>query len=116
MKDIISGKRRTIKSVDVKHLGVPLFEGLSTNDILQWASQFPQVAESLPIEPREVDKLLRQYVINVVYTLVGDPFRLWVDQVMTARNTKITQERNLGIELDPEILRVFRQSTSVSGK
>ena len=46
--------------------------------------------EALPSEPREVDKLLRQYVINVVYTLVGDPFRLWVESVMKARDEKIT--------------------------
>ena len=59
---------------------------------------------------------MRQYVINVVYTLVGDAFRLWVEEVMHARDARITEERNLGIELDPEILRVFRNSTAVSSK
>ena len=105
-----------IKSKDVKQLGVPQYEGLSTNDVLDWAKGYPEVTEALPTEPREVDKLLRQYVINVVYTLVGDAFRLWVEEVMHARDARITEERNLGIELDPEILRVFRNSTAVSSK
>ena len=95
---------------------MPLYEGLSTADILDFASHHPEVAEALPSEAREVDKLLRQYIINVVYTLVGDRFRLWVEGVMQARDAKITQERSLGIELDPDILRVFRNSTSVSSK
>ena len=97
-------------------MGVPLYEGLSTADILTWGFDQPLVAEALPSEPREVEKLLRQYVINVVYTLVGDPFRLWVESVMQARDAKITQERSLGIELDPDILRVLRNSTAVSSK
>ena len=116
LRDLACAKRRSIKSKDIKQLGVPLYEGLSTNDILQWAQRYPEVDQALPSEPREIDKLLRQYVINVVYTLVGDPFRLWVESVMQARDAKITSERSLGIELDPEILRVFRNSTAVSSK
>ena len=95
---------------------MPQYEGLSTNDILDWAKDYPEVQHALPSEPREVDKLLRQYVINVVYTLTGDRFRLWVESVMQARDAKITSERSLGIEMDPDILRVFRNSTAVSSK
>ena len=60
--------------------------------------------------------MLRQTIINIVYTLVGQPFKVWVDQVMEARTAKITSERSLGIELDPEILRAFRASSAVSSK
>ena len=108
MRDLASGKRRAIKSTDVKHIGVPLFEGLSTNDILNFASNYPEVQQALPEEQRETDKLLRQYIINVVYTLVGDPFKHFIDGVMHARDEKIKNERNLGIQLDPEIMRAFR--------
>jgi len=52
----------------------------------------------------------------VVYTLVGDPFRQWVESVMQARDQKIKDEKNLGIDLDPDILSVFRNSTAVSSK
>ena len=116
MRDLVTGKRRIIKSKDIKNIGVPQYEGLSTADILDYSKDYPTVAEALPSEPREVDKLHRQYVINVVYTLVGDPFRLWMEGVMQARDAKIKEERNLGIDLDPEILRIFRNSTAVSSK
>ena len=54
--------------------------------------------------------------MNVVYTIAGEPFRLWVEQVMEDRNAKIKEDKDLGIDLDPEILRIFRASTSVSSK
>ena len=116
LRDLAAGRRRLIRSKDIKSLGVPQYEGLSTNNLLEWAANYPEVSEALPTEPREIDKLLRQYVINVIYTLVGEPFRQWVETVMTARDARITEERQLGIELDPEILRVFRNSSAVSSK
>ena len=100
----------------MRHLGVPQFEGLSTKDILNWAKSYPEVALALPIEQREVEKLYRQYIINVVYTLVGSPFKKWVDKVLEDRSKRITEEKNLAIELDPEILKAFKASSSVSGK
>ena len=50
---------------------VPLFERLSVTDILEWAKKYPQVQQALPSEEREIEKLLRQYVINIVYTIDG---------------------------------------------
>ena len=43
LRDIMAGKRKMIKSKDIKHLHVPLFEGLSTRDILDWAKQYQEV-------------------------------------------------------------------------
>ena len=66
-------------------------------DILKWAEQYPEVSQALPIEQREVDKLLRQYIINIVYSVVGEPFRKWVEKVMEDRNAKIMEDKDLGI-------------------
>ena len=35
---------------------------------------------ALPIEPKEIDKIPRQYIANVIYTIVGAPFNAWVEQ------------------------------------
>ena len=59
LRDIMAGKRRMIKSKDVKHLHVPQFEGLSTADILEWAKEFPEVFQALPSEESEIDMLHR---------------------------------------------------------
>ena len=47
---------------------------------------------ALPIEPREVEKLPRAYLANVIYTIVGKPFRDWVDGAIKTRNEKIVAE------------------------
>ena len=35
---------------------------------------------AFPEEPKELDKLPRQYIANVIYTLIGEPFNVWVEQ------------------------------------
>ena len=76
--------------------------------MLRFSRCEPKVAAALPVEPREVDKLLRQYICNVCYTLIGESFKQWVDHVMQQRNSKIESERNLSIQMDPQIAKVFQ--------
>ena len=58
----------------------------------------------------------RQYLANIVYTVVGKPFYDWVDGKIEERNKKVINEANMGIEMDPEIAAIFKASTAVSGK
>ncbi len=37
MRDLVAGKRRLIKLDDVKVIQIPYFEGLSIDQMLQWA-------------------------------------------------------------------------------
>jgi hypothetical protein len=59
LRELACGQRKVIKSRDIKDLGVPLYTGLSTNDILDWSRNNKDVQAALPSEPREIDKLLR---------------------------------------------------------
>ena len=59
-------------------------------------------------------KLHRQYVANVIYTVVGAPFQTWVSQVMEQRNQRITSEQQLDIRMDPEVYKAFQASTAVT--
>ena len=63
-----------------------------------------------------MEKLPRQYIANVIYTIVGPPFAQWVKAQMEKRNDKIKAEQDLLIDMDPEIAEIFRKSQSVSGK
>ena len=72
-------KKKKIKNVDVKVVHVPHFEGLTMATMLDYASQHPQVLKYLPELEREIEKLPRAYVANVIYTVVGDPFKTWVN-------------------------------------
>ena len=80
MRDLVSGKKKRIKGTDVKHLNVPQYEGLKIEAFFKFANNYPEVLRALPTEQAEKEKLPRQYVINVIYTLVGEPFRNWVDK------------------------------------
>ena len=65
---------------------------------------------------REVLKLPRAYIANVIYTLVGQPFADWVNSGIESRNQKLTQKNDMLVQMDPEIARIFASSTTVSGK
>ena len=49
-------------------------------------------------------------------TMLGDSFAQWVDQQVAARNAKVKDERDMEIEMDPDIIAIFQASTSVGGK
>ena len=53
---------------------MPQFKGLGIEAMLDFAKDYPEVYYALPSERRELDKLHRGYVANVIYTLVGKPF------------------------------------------
>ena len=54
--------------------------------------------------------------MNVIYTVVGEPFEKWVKNKIQERNERVTSNANMLIELDPEVAKIFKASTAVSGK
>jgi len=67
----------------------------------------------LPVE-KEIHKLTRQYLANVIYTVVGRTFSDWVEIKVAERNAKIKEEQAMMINMDPAIAEIFSQSTAVS--
>ena len=65
---------------------------------------------------KELPKLPKQWICNVAYSLIGDPFRDWVMEQVEARNQKQAVERNLNIAVDPAIGALLMASTHVSRK
>ena len=116
LRDLAASRRTIIKDSAVKFFAIPQFEGLAVDDLLNYARAHPTVLRALPIEEKEVLKMPRYYIGNVIYTLVGQPFAKWVEERVTARNEKLADERDMYIEMDPAIAEIFRKSTSVSGK
>ena len=92
LRDLAAGKRLLILAKDAQHFFVPQFEDLDKQDMLDFGAGYPKVMEALPLVEHERAKLHRSYLANVIYTLVGDPFRKWVNNVMELRNRKIQQE------------------------
>lgn len=86
LRDLAMGGRRLLKADNIKTIQIPQFEGLTIENMLQNAKNFPQVMRALPVEPREIKKLPRYYIGNIIYTLVGDPFKKWVQQKIDERS------------------------------
>ena len=85
LKDIAAGKRRLILAKDARHIHVPYFDELSIEKMLQFAEDYSEVARVFPTELRELEKLHRQYISNVIHTIVGEPFRSCIERVMAER-------------------------------
>ena len=45
--------------------------------------------QALPVE-REIKKLSKQYIANVIYTIVGAGFIEWVEDRVRSRNERVT--------------------------
>ena len=74
------------------------------------------VMRALPLETREIDKLPRSYLSNLIYTIVGNKFKEWVEKVIQERTDKIVKDQDMAIEMDAEVLAAFHASNRISGK
>jgi len=105
LRDLAENKRTIINCDDVKYINIPYYEGLSIDDILDYAGQRDngKALKALPEPRKEIEKLPREYISNVVYTICGDHFQGWVNAKIKERNTKVTKDQNLIIQMDPDI-------------
>jgi hypothetical protein len=68
------------------------------------------VAYYLP-EAKELPKVPRQWLANVIFSVAGQPFADWVDQVIQQRNSKIVANDNRFVAMDPEVYAAFQASS-----
>ena len=92
LKDLACGRRKIINSKDVQVYQVPQFEGLSVDEMLKFGANYPEVMNALPVEEKEVRKLPRDYIANVIYTLTKEAFVNWVEMRVKARNDKLIED------------------------
>ena len=81
MKSLIDGSKKFIHMDKVRHLSVPQYEGLGIKAMLVEIQKYQIVENYLP-EERDWRLMPRQWLVNLIYTLVGKPFADWVQVVM----------------------------------
>jgi hypothetical protein len=94
---------------------VPQYEFLALEDVMEFAAGYAGVNDYFPVA-REMRKLPRQYICNMIYSIVGDPFMKWVKNRVAARNSKVAVTNNLNVQLDPNVAKAFAMSSAVSRK
>ena len=104
-----------IKGHEVKHLHVPHYENLSVEDFLLFLDDYPFAQMCLPDRKKEIIKLGRQYIINVIFKRVGKKFKDWVySRVNERQNIKVQGKKY--IELDAQCAKTFYANKAVSTK
>ena len=76
---------------------------MKTESLLEWAKSYHQIFNYLP-DKQDLDRVPRAWIANVIYTIVGDPFKEYVDAMIEQRNQALINKRDLGISMDPQIL------------
>ena len=104
-----------IKSDDVKILAAPNYEGLTIENFLEEAAKYQEMEPYLP-EERDLHRLPLNFIINLMYTILGEPIKNYVKYIVEQRNKNVIDKQNMGLELDDEIQRAFERSTYVSCK
>ena len=59
--------------------------------------------KALPKETVDIEKLHRDYVSTIIYTMVGNPFSEWVEFQIKERNRLLEEQQDMNAHIDPEI-------------
>ena len=94
---------------------VPQYEGIGLREMADYLGNSEVLLQYLPIT-KEMRTLPRQWIINAAYTIVGNPFKDWIRNRIEARNVKVAVEKNMMINIDPGLSRIWQNSTAVSRK
>jgi hypothetical protein len=104
-----------VKATNIKVLSVPNYEGLTIDDFLKKAKNYHIMNSYLP-EERDIHRLPRSFIINVLYTMIGEDIKLYVSRIIEERNKAVVDHQRMALELDDDIRRAFEMSTSISRK
>ena len=79
LKDILARKKNKIENNDVQTLHVPAYKNLSLEKIFDFVGDRPKIMSYLPDDP-DIRKVPKQWIVNVCTTVIGLPFREWVNE------------------------------------
>lgn len=114
LRDLEGKKKTWIRCSQVKTYHAPQFEGLDKEDMLDWGLQYQDVKDALPDTQLEREKLHRDYISTVIYTIKGQSFITWCEQRIKERNDALLEKQDKLVWVDPEVADAIRASTSVS--
>ena len=105
-----------VKSKEARHVYVPHYETLTLKKIFEFLNDgHGQVFQYLP-DLQEIDKIGREWICNIIATIIQDKFVDWVAKQVNDRNELIVEKGDLAVEMDDEIFAAFQSSTAVSRK
>ena len=80
LRDLACSRKLRIKADKIKHIGIPHYKTLTVEKMRDYIDKHDTreiILKYFPTENKEFEKLPRQYVANVIYTVVGEEFAKW---------------------------------------
>ena len=73
---------------------LPHYDNLTVEKLFEFAESYDNgdTMAVFPEERKERLKLQRSYIGNCIYTIVGQPFKDWVQERIVKRNEKVTSQ------------------------
>jgi len=103
-----------LKNDKFKELFVPYYDSLSIEKMLEWCSANAREVYDYFPEESEIMRLPRNYICNLIHSVVRDPFRAWVGEMIKQRNTNVVEKFDLAVKVEPEILKAIKNSGYIS--
>ena len=76
-----------------------MYDTLKLETIIAFAAQYNAVPQHVPAD-RDLRRVPRIWLINVIYTVIGRPFADWVKARIEERNAAVVDKHNMAIDLD----------------
>jgi hypothetical protein len=83
--------------------------------MLEFSKNFPEVAKYLP-EERDQHRLPRQWIVDILGSIVEKEFKAWVGAKIKDRNDALVKKGDLQVRIKASILAVLTDSSHLSGK
>ena len=110
---MIVGDKLHLKCKDVKVCRVPHLKGLTVDDLLKFGIEKANIMDYLP--EYEYKKLPnRQWLCNVLHTLLGDTFTKFVQDKIKDRVKLVIRKKELNVKALPEFVEIFNKSQNIS--
>ena len=93
------------------------YEGLGVKEIRDFLdNNHPHVYAYLPEPSLELPKTPKQWIANVCATILEDQFTDWVKHQINTRHNKVADKKDIMIQMDPQMAKIFQDSIAVSSK
>ena len=113
LREIMMGKKKYVSWENFKAIKVPQYKGLTVRDILNFANRNIYIERFLP----EFDCFKdpnREWLCNIINTMIPDKFQKYIESKIEERKQQLINSQNLGISVQPEFIKLFKQSKSIS--
>ena len=115
ISQVIIGEKKLLKCSAIKVCRVPHLKHLRVEDLLAFGAKHINIDDYIPLY--NYHKLPnREWLANVLNTLVGQKFKDFTEEKICARVKHIVNKKKLNVMALPEFINIFKKTKNISGE